>query len=208
MLKSTKSNVFGGLCPRIILAGFLLLIPTARVHAFEGAITIAGDPSTALCTVTDTAVGTKTFYVVHTFNAGTIASRFKVEAGPGVTMTYVSESHYFPMTIGDTQSGISSCYGSCTTNNQVIASIVYATYGTSSNCSKMLVVPHPDAETVDAIRCDGVAVATFVQDMFVRSSGPCGCPNAHGFSGTPHVFSCQPVTLASSTWGAIKALYR
>jgi hypothetical protein len=122
-------------------------------------------------------------------------------------MTYLSETHYFPMTVGNTQDGISVCYGECTIGDQLVASITYMAYGTSSGCSEVLVVPHPAAQTVEAIRCDGVATRTYVRDMFITHNSGCGCPNTHSFQGTPQLFGCQAVPVASKTWGAIKALY-
>ena len=191
----------------LLVCALLLLVSSRASAQIESSIRIVGDVTVPLCEINDTP-GLHTLYVFHGFNAGMVASRFKVQAGPGATLTYVSEVHYFPSTIGNTQDGISICYGSCTLNDQLLASITYMAYGTSSSCSRMLVVPHPGAQTVEAIKCDGVATRTFVEDMaLMHNMSGCGCPPTHGFQGTAQVFTCQPVPVASTTWGAIKALY-
>jgi len=209
LLRNKHNHVIGIAIRRLLLCLAVLFATTCPARAqIESAIVIAGDPGRALCQITDVTPGLHTLYVVHAFNAGMVASRFKVQSGPGCTLTYVSEVHYFPSTIGNTQTGISVCYGQCTTGDQVIASIDYMGLGTSSSCSQMLIVPHPLAETVEAIKCSGVPTRTFVQDMFVGHNSGCGCPSAHGFAGTAQTFNCLPIAVAASTWGAIKALYR
>lgn len=153
--------------------------------------------------------GLRTIYVRESFNFGSTASRFKLALGPGSTWTYVSETHPFAATIGNMQTGISICYGSCIVGNVLIASVTYMSYGTDQNCSKVLVVPHPDAETVEIVKCDGTASVAYSRDLYIESSaGFCGCPDAHLMPGVAKHFDCTPVATASTTWGAIKALYR
>lgn len=174
----------------------------------EGSIRVISD-SQEECTLLDSGPGVRTISVVHAFNAGATASRFRIVPGPGVTMTYLSEVHPFSMTAGNTQSGISVCYGQCAAGDLLLATIDYMAYGTSASCSQILVVPHAAAQTVEAILCDGTPVRTFVQDMFIqRVVGDCGCPEARGIQGTPQVFTCSPVAVETATWGAIKAFYR
>lgn len=199
--------------PRIISFSLILAFAASILHpsltsAQEGSITISAADYFHLCALEDDAPGVKTLYILHRFNTGSTASRFKIETGQGATLTYLSEVHHFASTQGNTQDGIAVCYGSCAVGDQLLVTISYMSYGTSSSCSQMLVVPHPAAQTVDAIRCDGVAVRTFVRDLFIARASGCGCPEAHSFPGTPELFDCNPVPVATSTWGAIKALYR
>jgi hypothetical protein len=159
----------------------------------------------------DDGPGVKTLYVLHDFNPGATASRFKIQTGPGATWTYLSEVHHFATTQGNTQDGISICYGRCVGSGDqpLLVTINYMSYGTSSGCSRILVVPHPSAQTVEAIRCDMVPVQTFVGDLVIETGGGCGCgKDPHTFPGTPQSFDCDPVPVATSTWGGIKALYR
>jgi hypothetical protein len=83
-------------------------------------------------------------------------------------------------------------------------------YGTDQHCSEIHIAPHPDAETVEILKCDGTPVAATCRDMRLVPFGtlPCDCPTPHVFPGTPHQFDCLPVATENSTWGSIKALYR
>jgi hypothetical protein len=172
----------------------------------EGVIQVSSDPGYGVCTLVDSSPGIRTIYVLHTFNPGATASRFRIAAGPGVTMTYLSEDHPFPMTAGNTQDGISVCYGTCYAASLQLAAIYYMTYGTSAQCSKILVLPHPAAQTVEAINCGFSSVRTYAQDMNVGSG--CACPSVHVFTGTPRHFDCLPLAVEATTWGRVKSLYR
>lgn len=159
------------------------------------------------CSVTDDAPRVQTVYVVHTLTTGAIASRFRLEAGEGMTMTYLSESHPV-QAIGNVNNGLSVCYGSCQ-NSILVAVVQYMGYGTSASCSEIHVVPYPGEDAVEALDCDGVPVSLVSRDLFVgRVPGNCGCGNGRLYVGTPRVFNCEPVTTQGSTWGAIKSLYR
>src|SRR5262245_54685270 len=97
------------------LAAFIvaMLASRAAMAQAESQIEISAFAQPHICEVADLTPGPRTFYVFHTFNAGIVSSRFKVESGPGMTMTYISETHPYAMTLGNTQSGISVCYGPC-----------------------------------------------------------------------------------------------
>ena len=171
----------------------------------EGAIALI--PQFGDCALLDNSPGLRTIQVLHIHTPGAIASRFKLEAGPGMTMTYVSEVHHIPMTVGNTQTGISICYGSCSLD-QLLVTVTYMAFGTSDNCSQIRVVPHPAAYTVEAMRCDRIPVYAVARNLYVqRVPGDCGCPDGQLYPGLPQPFDCGPVPVRATTWGGIKALY-
>lgn len=189
-----------------MLCAFLLAgIGVPPVPAQVGMINLASVPNSGACAGRDTP-GLKTIYVQHSIFNGATGSRFRIENGPGATLTYVSEVHHFPQTIGDSQSGITICYEGCIINTQVLVSITYMFYGTSEPCSELRIVPHPDSETVEAMDCNYEPVADYVQDF--KFLGDCGCGFMHDFPGTPRSFGCAPLPAEPSTWGRVKALYR
>lgn len=191
----------------VAVLSVMTVAPSPGRAEISGAISVSSISLGYECEVLDLAPQVRTFYVLHTLNIGTTASRFKLAAGPGMTMTWMSETHALASTIGDTQNGISVCYGSCTVGDVLIASVTYLAYGTSASCSEIRVLPHPNATTIEAIRCDGVPIRVFGRNLQVSTSGICGCGSAVSFSGTPSNFACEPVAVQASTWGAIKALY-
>jgi hypothetical protein len=195
----------------LLLALFALVVllpPPARA----GQIEVSGYELHGICEISDLAPKTWTLYVFHVYNPGEVSARFKIQRTPNFTMTYVSETHPYPMTVGDTQTGMSVCYGECEPWDRLIATMTYVAYGTSGPCARLQIVPHPLAETVEVIQCDGIPASAYVDDLVVNHGSPCGCGpdvnSAHVFPGTPHAFGCQPVAAENETWGGIKALYR
>ena len=176
---------------------------------YEGALFLLDEYDA--CETTDGGVAVRTFQIVH-YLGGARALRFRIEAGDGSTMTYLSESHNFPHTLGNTQDGVTVCYDECREDYTVVLAVNYMSYGTSTvTCSKIRVTPHPNAATVDGTACDGAAIGLYVFDLTVHTPGNAcgGCPgDPHVFPGTPQIVNCMPVPVAKTTWGAIKALYQ
>jgi hypothetical protein len=194
----------------VVVASVLFLhsatLPTLPAAAqYEGTLEIATED---ICYMLDQTAGMRTIYVYHRLNPGAVASRFKVVTDPGVTMTYVSETFHTASAVGNTRDGITLCYGVCRQGEILLVSMSYMAFATSAPCGQIRIVPHPDSETVEAIRCDSVPVGTYIQDLYVVGpGGVCGCPSGHAFQGTPQTFGCAQVPVQPTTWGAIKALY-
>ena len=199
--------------PRLVLSVGLVCLSAAAARQLAMADWIVVRTETLDCTLDDTSPRLHTVTVLHKFNAGSVASRFKVELDPGVTMTYLSETIAWPTSVGDFRNGISICYGSCQVGDVVLGTIEFQGYGTSAPCSFVRVVPHPDAETLEAIDCDNQPdYSASTLHLGVGAPGQdCFC-NPHTdpttYPGTPMLFDCQALPGSSTTWGAIKALYR
>lgn len=187
----------------LALAALFILFPS--LSTAQATLELSAGPYTYFCQLN--APGpVRTIYVRHTFHTGAAASRFRIEQGPGVTMTYLSETHPFPLSIGDSQTGLSVCYGGCLHGSLIVATIDYMSYGSDQNCSEVLIVPHPDAEVVEVIDCLGISSTAWVREISVGEF--CACPDPHTFAGNPETFDCQPLPVESKTWGGVKALYR
>ena len=148
-----------------------------------------------------------TIYVRISFNSGIIASRFRVQASPEVTWTYLSETPSSATFSGNTQTGITICYDECLVEQAVLVAIQYMTYGTSRECTRgVFIVPHPDAQTVEVINCDGSPSAAYTRPLAVGLI--CNCPPPVLYPGTAQMFDCAPLATRVTTWGSVKALYR
>ncbi len=127
-------------------------------------------------------------------------------------MTHVFEVHYWPQTVGDTQNGMMVCYNSCVgSGNNMVAAVTYMRYGTSADCSQLMIVPYPGSETVEEIDCNFQPRALALQDFLMLSAGGgagCPCGGLRYDPGTPVTFDCTPLPTEETTWGRIKALYR
>ncbi len=163
--------------------------------------------SGAGCSEIDTP-GLRPIYVIHQ-SAGTSGSRFRILAGPGLTMTYVSETHHFTQTVGDVQSGITVCYdGGCLAGERLVATIDYMCYGTTSSYGELMIVAHPGAKTVEVMDCASNPASPQVRNFGLLETSTCGeCPPVHSIAGTPLAFGCTLPT-EPTTWGKVKAFYR
>lgn len=187
---------------------FLTMPPTTDAQRVYDMIQLR-TPSN-YCEMLDNQPGLIAVTVHHHFTVGGLAARFRVVPGPGVTLVYVSETHHFANTIGNTQTGVEVCYGACAAPNDTpLITIYYLAFGTSSPCAELRVVPHPAAEAVEVINCAGTPVSAWARGIFLNPSLLCSpCETATMFPGTPKYFSCEPLAMQASTWGAVKALYR
>lgn len=191
---------------RAMLLGSLLMgFLTAPVLSQQpGFIGLYIDSTWEGCFMVDVTPRVRTLYVYHRLGVGR-GVRFRVVAGPGVTMTYLSETHYYP-TLGDTQNGITVCYQQCLTA-PLIATIQYMAYGTSSINTRINVVPHPETNAVEVMNCEGTISGVPVQPLSVNpEGGACLPPVWYGQPAKPQDF-CQALPVKKTTWGSIKALY-
>jgi len=195
----------------VVSASVLITLAASWNNAFtqvEGSIFVSAQPDNFSCVLLDMNPGVHTVHIIHSLSLGAKASRFRIVSGPGMTMTYMSEVHHFPMTVGNTQSGISICYEDCLFGDFLVASMTYMGYGTSAHCSRIQVAGHPESGLVEAMRCNNTSVRMAMEDLAVTPSlGGCACPAPRSIQGTPQDFGCMPVPVAGMTWGAIKALY-
>ena len=207
-LAATTSRLRSSTPRRTFLLLVVCFLAISSLPTHIGAITLELSSSDIdyVCTSWDgpTVV---TIYVRISFNSGIIASRFRVQASPEVTWSYLSETPSSSTFLGNTQTGITICYDPCLVEQAVLVSIQYMTYGTSSECSGGVVIaPHPDAETVEVINCDGSPRAAFTRPLAVGLI--CSCPSPVLYPGTATMFDCAPLATRVTTWGSVKALYR
>jgi hypothetical protein len=140
--------------------------------------------------------GELTVYVVHDYLGHAAGSRFRVVTSTGFTGVYLhSEVSATMIYSGNVLEGVHVGYVSCRTARVTVASVTFATSGTSNPCSTINLAPDPSAPSgmVEIYDCDGL---TYTQDdnwqLVVNASCLSECP----------------VGVDNSTWGAIKALYR
>lgn len=189
----------------VLICGLLVRPAQAQVE-----IEASDVPHASSCMLdNDQGPGLRNVYIRLVFNNGATAARFAVALGPGVTMTYVSESTAYA-SVGNTQDGITICFNNCLLGEPMIATVTYMSYTTDARCSEVRIVPHPAAQTVEVRKCNGSTVVAYAQDLQIvpPATMPCLCSNPHLFPGTPSSFDCAPVAVEGTTWGRVKALYK
>ncbi|MEJ2721943.1 MAG: hypothetical protein P8181_12520 [bacterium] len=158
---------------KVMLALALLsLVSTGSAHGQAGAIVLAGD------------VGT----------SGAQASEFSAPVPSCFTGTWLSDTVVFPVTIGNSQNGVSIGYGQCTPGPIHVLTINFFCQGTTSNCCYYRIKPHPDRET------GTVGVVDCSDDLLTAKGGS-------GIVNPTDDCRCGELT-RDSTWGKVKATFK
>lgn len=201
---SPSKKLLFGLALALVVCTSVVDIALAQIEIETSSLSYSSD-----C-ILHSGSGLRNVYVRLAFNSGSSAARFRMELGPGVTMTYVSESSPYS-SLGYALAGISICFDACLTGDPLIDTVTFMSYGTDTPYSEVRIVPHPSAQTVEVEKCDGSTVAAYGGRLEIISPGipPLNCPTPRLFPGTPLPFDCAPpVSVENTTWGLIKALYR
>ena len=185
-------------------AGLLFLAGSANgQYLSDSSITAYSDPAGNMCTLADNGEQALQVYVVHSVGSnplGVVAADFRVVASSGFAADYVGEN-IEPgfLVLGDLRSGIQIAYALCVSGSFLVATITYQGHGTSQPCSAIEIQPHPQAPSgaIEVMDCYfDTARASTLGSLYVNvEEGACA----------PW---CNPVSVESSTWGRVKALYR
>jgi hypothetical protein len=140
--------------------------------------------------------GTVRVYVFLSVYARTdaVACNFWAPKPSCFNAEYVGETHYFPLTIGDSQSGMVIAFGSCVSPQRLLARITYNVLGPTPQCCIYWVRPHPESESghIEIVNCQDQVIYGEPGYMIFNSDAT----------------RCESVVPAeSSTWGKVKALY-
>lgn len=157
-------------------------------------ISLYRDEASGICAAPTQAFVPLTVYVIHSSLGGSTGSAWRVDNTS--TMIAVSSDCGTLSFTGDPFTGISLAYGSCMTGSFLICQLTYlnTTADAIPGCNQLNVMPYPAQLTVMTIDCD--------QDAHAAGGG--------FFSFDPLTDWCWDCAGATetSTWGAVKALYR
>jgi len=127
------------------------------------------------------------------FTVGSTACQYSAPKPTCMTAMYLSDTNPFPVTVGNSQTGVSVGYGTCRVGPIHVQTISFFTSGTTPACCRYRVLPDPNlasgqVETVDCAFQPGIATGG---QGFVNSNPTCNCN----------------VPVEDTTWGGVKALY-
>jgi hypothetical protein len=177
-----------------VLTSIVFLVSTLSAHAQGGVIVLSSDPSGANCNLTDKTAGICSYYVVHADASGVTAAAFSAPAPSCFSATWLSDTPEYPVTLGDTQTGVSVGYGSCLASPVHILTINFFSQGMTGECCDYLILPHPDGTSgeIEAVDC---------AENLLFASGGRAVINAN--AGCPCGYAAE-----ASTWGKVKTLYK
>jgi hypothetical protein len=161
-----------------------------------GSVGIFGDPMGTNCNLLDQGgPGVKLYYVVHVLTTGASASQYMAKVPACMTGTgamYLADTNPFPVTLGNSQTGVAVAYGGCRVgpiNTQIIQ--VFG-MGLTPPCCRWYVVGDPVVSPqVQVSDCNFVVWPATGGQGVINPDGSCQCS----------------IPTQDTTWGQVKALY-
>ena len=178
---------------KVIFALVCLLVCAQTAYGQAGAIVLAGDPEGVDCNLNDSTAGMCSYYVVHVGTPGATASQFSAPAPSCFTGAWLSDTVVFPVTVGDSQNGVSIGYGPCTPGPIHVLTINFFCQGMTPICCYYSVKPHPEvlSGNVEVVDCANSLLEAKGGFGIVNSTSEC---------------ECGPPT-RDSTWGRVKSIF-
>jgi hypothetical protein len=204
----------GGLMKTLFTLVVLLVFVAAPAHGQAGAVGIFGDPQGVNpCGLSDRSAGLAVYYVVHIFTPGAVGVEYSAPAPWCLKAQWLSDTNAFPVTIGNSQVGVSVGYGTCRVGPILVQSINYFVRGLTPDCCCYDIRPHPINGGPNMVDCtDNLLVASAARGI-INSTTNCPC-NACLSPACVEAFSSQiggcikpPVPADATTWGRVKSMY-
>jgi hypothetical protein len=175
------------------IAALAVALAASSALAGQGSIGIFADVAGTNCNLPDPGPGLAQYHIVHVNTTGSTACQFSAPKPACFTATYLSDTVPFPVTIGNSQTGYSTGYGTCRVGSIFIMTINYFTNGQTPPCCYYPVLPDPHAIplAVRTVACDFEEWSVTGGTGIINSGSTCHCG----------------VAAEESTWGQVKALY-
>ena len=111
---------------RAFLPALSILLCAKLVFAQAGALCVYDDQAGLDCHLEGNTSGLVTYHIVHTLTPGATAIQFSAPKPFCMSGAFwVSDTQVWPVTIGDSQSGVSVAYGGCQTGPILVLSMIY-----------------------------------------------------------------------------------
>lgn len=157
---------------RAIVAAVIVLAAWVPTHAQQASIGAFTDSGGIWCGIEDSGPGVIPIYIVAQFPFGVTATQFLAPIPSCfVGATWVSDTFVFPVTVGNSQTGVAIGFGGCRLGRTHVLTINVQVQGLTEGCCRYAFLPHPDA-TLDGLEftdCDfnlfvGTEYASFVTE--------------------------------------------
>lgn len=195
---------------KYLLIAFLLLMPSLSEAETLG---VYVDEVGENCWLMDVP-GPHAVYVMCRFSQGATGARFRVEYSSAFTGTLLSSSSPWLNVTGDPTTGATVMFDNhCLFGTFTVMQLNFMFVGGSPNCSWIRTAKHPLSVAIgpEVFDCAFQSVYTKWEGTHITNTAPTECPNDIDWE--EHTHFCRPywnptVATESSTWGAVKALYR
>jgi hypothetical protein len=199
----------------LLLTFLCLAFAAGSAWGQAGAIGIYGDNAGTNCNLNDKYTGLQQYYVVHTNTLGATACQFSAPKPWCLLATYLSDAPIFPVTIGNSQTGVSVGYGACRSGFIHVLTLQFFTQGLSPNCCCYFVQPDPlvPSRRIEVVDCAFQIVYANGGWGYINALPRCVCDLCATGAYSPECGGgwedClnPPVPVRESTWGAVKHVY-
>lgn len=147
--------------------------------------------------ICDTKSGMLNIYVILHYTGyslpGVTGVQFSAPKPPCFTGVYLSDTHMFPVWIGNSQTGVAIAFGSCLTPPVHVMTMTYFALGTTAEDCVYLTLPDPNnpAGRIEIADCDFNVYQIADGGNFINA------PEA----------ACWTNPTETMTWGRVKALF-
>jgi len=164
-----------------LVAGILALVAFSPTYAQRASIGVYADPAGNDCGVADNGPGVIPIYVVvRSLSAiGLVGTQFSAPIPDClVGATWVSDTHVFPVSIGDSQSGLAIGFGTCRDWSIHVLTINVQVQGSTEGCCRYAFLPHPESTLggPEFVDCNDNLFVGTEWSSFVTSDGGWGPP--------------------------------
>jgi hypothetical protein len=187
---------------RLFAVGVFLCVAASGAFGQAGSIGIFADPGAANCNLVARAGGAAFYYIVHVYTPGATGCEYWAPKPSCLSGTWLADTNAFPVTIGNSQIGVSVGYGTCRVAPILIQTITFLVIGETPQCCCYYIYPHP------GVVPPGIYVVDCL-DNLLKASGGIGVINA-----TSHCYDCdgygcvnERIPVAETSWGRLKTLY-
>ncbi|UCH83318.1 MAG: hypothetical protein JSW50_12770 [Candidatus Latescibacterota bacterium] len=178
----------------LLIFVFLIAISANLAFAQAGYIAISADVLGLDCNLLDIP-GLVSYNAVHKDTPGATACSFMATIPACMTAAiWLSDTAIFPVTIGNSQTGVAIGYGACLASPIHVLVINYFGQGLTSPCCVYKPTAHPGAPSgeIEVVDCN---------DQLLDGGALCAIINPD--TSCP----CWATPVEKSTWGKVKELY-
>ncbi len=178
---------------KVLLLTVVFALWATMVLAQAGIISIFGDVAGNSCNLVDTN-NPNNFFLVHMVTPGATAIQFQAALPACYQGIWLSDQKPYPVTVGDSQTGVSVAYGSCVSAPIHVLTVVAFGGGTPA-CCMYPITPDPGSAsgTIEVTDC------SFVDHT--------GVPSYNGIINSNATCVCGDPPVEETTWGRVKSLY-
>ncbi|UCH84511.1 MAG: hypothetical protein JSW50_02120 [Candidatus Latescibacterota bacterium] len=178
---------------KALLLTLVLVVSASMAFAQAGSVGLFADPGGVNCNVTDIP-GLLPIFAVHVYHAGATACQFSAPVPACmIAAIWLSDTAVFPVTVGNSQTGVAIGYGLCQGAPTHVLTINVFAQGLSAPCCVYPVLPDPNVPSgqVEVVDCNNSLLQATGGVAIINSTPNCNCD----------------VPTEDTTWGKVKSLY-